>query len=101
MWNCFTNLNRTNNGVEELHNTLYSLLHAAHPSTWKVIKEFKHEENLTRVKKEGFIQRKEHASQKKRYQLLNSIIESICSKFQETPNLDYLLGVAHNLQLNV
>jgi len=54
-----------------------------------------------RVKIEGFIQRKENASQKKYYQLLNSRIESICSKFQEIPTLDYLCGIAHHLQFNV
>ncbi|XP_060867196.1 uncharacterized protein LOC132942645 [Metopolophium dirhodum] len=105
MWNCFTNVSadlpRTNNGVEGWHNTLYSLLHAAHPSIWKVINAFKQDENLTKVKIKGFIQGKENASQKKRYQLLDARIESICSKFEETPTLDYLRGIAHNLQFNV
>jgi len=53
MWNCFTNVSadlpRTNNGVEGWHNTLYSLLHAAHPSIWKVINAFKQDENITSV----------------------------------------------------
>jgi len=47
MWNCFTNVSadipRTNNGVEGWHNTLYSIVHAAHPSIWKVINAFKNE----------------------------------------------------------
>lgn len=56
---------------------------------------------MTRMKIEGFIQRKENAFQKKRYKLLNARLESICSKFQETPTLDYLRGIAHNLQFYV
>lgn len=76
-------------------------MHAVHPSIWKVINAFKHDENLTRVKIEGFNQRKENASMKKRYQLLNARIESIRSEFQETPTLDYLRGIAHNIFYNL
>lgn len=77
-WNCFKNVSeglpRTYeewyNGVEGWHNTLYAFPHDAHPSMWKVINIFKQEENLTRVRKKRFIQRKEKVIQKKNYQLL-------------------------------
>lgn len=68
-------ISRTNNAVEEWHNTMASLLDPIYPSVWKVIKAIRKEQKLTQVRIVGHLAGKEMTKQKKIMLMLHPALE--------------------------
>ena len=105
LWNVHAqvveDLPRTNNSVEGWHRGFSHLLSANHPTIWKFIDGLKKEQSLNELKLEQFTAGQPAAEGKKKYRDTSERIKSIVEEYGNRSNIDYLRGVAHNLNLQV
>ena len=88
---------RTNNKVEGHHNLINTTLGFKHPAIWKLIDGLKklHNQNKTKIASliaQGPTQRK------KKYVDLDARLKTITNDFPNRDIMDFLRGIAHNLQ---
>ena len=105
LWNVhervIDNVARTNDHGEGWDRGFSSLLAASHPSIWRFVEGLKKEENLNKVRLEQFNAGEEHRGGRKVYRDLCARIRSVVSDFGNRPTVDYLRGIAHNIELQV
>ena len=91
----------TNNSVEGWHRGFSQLLSANHSTIWKFIDGLKKEQSLNDLRLEQFTAGQPAAEGKKKYKDTSERIKSIVEEYGKRSNMDYLRGVAHNLNLQV
>ena len=102
-WNChdavLQDLPRTNNAVEGWHRGFSELLGANHPSIWKFIEGLQKEQSVKDLRIEQYIAGDQLPQGRRIYKDTAARIKVIVADFANRPVLQYLRGVAHNLQL--
>ena len=105
LWNVYDSalqeLPKTNNSVEGWHRSFSHLLGACHPTIWKFIDSLKKEQSLNEMKLEQFVSGQHRAPGRKRYKDSAKRIQAIAEDYSNRSKLDYLRGIAHNLNLNI
>ena len=92
---------KTNNAAEGWHRGFHQLLGAYHPTIWKFIDGLKKEQSFNELKLEQFVAGHQPPKGKKKYQEAANRIKSIVEEYGNRPVLQYLRGIAHNINLNV
>lgn len=104
IWNMYDRvvdgLPRTNNSVEGWHHAFQKTVDCHHPSIFKLIDHFRQEQNTIEL----FIQRynsgvRAPEASKKKYAELNRRLKTLVANYINMNILDYLRGIAHNLEL--
>lgn len=105
LWNCFLltadGLPRTNNSVEGWHREFGSLLGADHPNLWKFIDALRKEQGINETKIEQYLAGQTPPPSRKRYRELAARLLAVVEDYGNRSVLEYLKGIASNLQLNV
>jgi hypothetical protein len=105
MWNCYEvarkNKSKTNNAVEGWHNSFQSLLQSSKPSIWKLIIALRKDSAIYDVNLEQLIAGAAGQSSKKIYKDTAAKLKRIVDTFQERIPLEFLRGVAHNIQFQM
>lgn len=103
LWNQYdatlTDLPKTNNSVEGWHRAFSSLLGASHPTIWRLIDTIKKEQGSTEIKINQLIAGQEQVAKKKKYTKTTTRIKKIVYSYHERNLNEYLIGIAHNLQI--
>lgn len=102
MWNMYDrvleDLPRTNNSLEGWHNRLQSNISACHPNIWKFLQVLKKEQALNEVIINQMLAGQQGPPKRKKYQDLSTRITNLVRDYENRDVLDFLRGVAHNLQ---
>lgn len=104
IWNVYdrvvNDLPRTNNSVEAWHRCFQQTLDCQHPSVFKLIEQFRKEQDHVEIQLERFHggERRPEAS-KSKYVQLNKRIKNIADSYRNLPLIDYLRTIAHNLTI--
>lgn len=85
--------------MEGWHKRFSPLLAANNPVIWKYIDAFKKEQNINEIKINQYIGGMESVKRRKIYILTEKKIKNIVLEYNKRNSLDYLIGIAHNLQL--
>jgi len=105
LWNVYTaahqDLPKTNNAVEGWHRSFSQIIGSYHPSIWKFIEALKKEQSLNEFKLEQYVAGENPPLGRKRYRDSAQRIKAIVEDFNNRPMLEYLRGIAHNLNLQV
>lgn len=105
LWNVNTSvledLPKTNNAVEGWHRGFSQLIGAYHPSIWKFIEGLKKEQSLNELKIEQFVAGIQQQPGKKKYKEVAARIKVIVADYGNRSLLDFLRGIAHNVNFNV
>jgi hypothetical protein len=105
MWNVYDQTieqaPRTNNHVEGWHRGFCGLLASHHPTIWKFVDGLKKEQSLNQMKIEQFIAGHQPAARRKRYREAAMRLQTIALDFTNRSRMDYLRGIAHNIELQV
>eukprot|EP00102_Acyrthosiphon_pisum_P017587 XP_008189050.1 PREDICTED: uncharacterized protein LOC103311248 [Acyrthosiphon pisum] len=103
LWNQYdatlADLPKTNNSVEGWHRAFSSLLGASHPTIWRLIDTIKKEQGSTEIKINQLIAGQEQVAKKKKYTKTTTRIKKIVNSYHERNLNEYLIGIAHNLQI--
>jgi len=104
LWNCHQSvlegLGKTNNACEGFNRAINSMLGAAHPTIFKLIDCLKKQQELTRSKIEKIVGGGADAPGREKYKQSAARLMKVVSEYDEM-SLDYLRGVAHNIEYNV
>lgn len=102
-WNCYNAcheaLPKTNNDIEGWHRRFSSLIYSYHPSIWKFIDAIRMDEKQNRKKIEELIAGHEPPAKRKCYKDTAANISRIVREYSGRNLIDYLRGIAHNLEL--
>lgn len=102
MWNMYDrvveDLPRTNNSLEGWHNHMQANITSFHPNIWKFLEVLKREQALTSVTINQVLAGHPAPPTRKRYQDLTGRIANIVQDYENRHVLDFLRGIAHNLQ---
>lgn len=105
LWNCYDavlhDLPKTNNAIEGWHRGFSELLGASHPSIWKLIEGLQKEQSMNEMTIEQYIAGQQPAPGRRIYRDTAARIKAIVADYVNRPLLDYLRGIAHNLNLQV
>jgi len=105
LWNVYNaalqDLPKTNNAVEGWHRGFSEILGSYHPSIWKFIEALKKEQSLNELKLEQYVAGENPPRGRKIYRDSAQRLKAIVEDFHNRPILDYVRGVAHNLNLQV
>ena len=88
---------RTNNKVEGHHNLINKMLSMQHPTIWKFIEALRKLQNINKNKTEALCAQGPPAKRRK-YKDLDVRLKTIVEDFANRDILDFLRGIAHNLQ---
>lgn len=88
---------RTNNKVEGHHNLINKMLSMQHPTIWKFIEALRKLQNINKNKIEALCAQGPPAKRRK-YKDLDARLKTIVEDFANRDILDFLRGIAHNLQ---
>jgi len=77
------------------------LLGAHHPTIWKLIDGIKKKQSLTEVKVEQLISGQPPPPSRKVYRDLTERLRNVMMEYGNLSELDYLRGIAFNIDLNV
>lgn len=102
-WNQYENvlddLPKTNNNIEGWHKAFSTLLAANHPIIWKFIDTLKKEQNLNEVKINQYIAGQPPPKRRRIYIQTEAKIKNIVLEYNKRTSSQYLIGIAHNFQL--
>ena len=105
LWNCrqtvLEELGKTNNACEGFNRAINSMLGSAHPTTYKLIDSLKKQHELTKSKIEEVVRGDAVPSGREMYKKSAARLKKVVETYDEIPLLDYLRGVAHNIEYNV
>jgi hypothetical protein len=105
LWNCYDavlhDLPKTNNAIEGWHRSFSELLGAHHPSIWKFIEGLQKEQSMNELTIEQYISGHQPPPVRRVYRDTAARIKAIVAEYVDRPLLDYLRGIAHNLNLQV
>ena len=103
-WNCYDSVKdgiaKTNNSVEGWHRKLPTLLGADHPTIWKFIKGLKEEQSMNEKDFNQYISGMDPSTTRKTYKDIANHINNVVQDYQGRYIMDYLRGIAYNLDLN-
>ena len=74
-------------------------VNAYHTSIFQFIRVLRREQALNEVKQARMIAGKNPSSQKRKYVAVTNRISTLVGEFENRGQLEYLRGIAHNLQL--
>ena len=105
LWNMnertLSDLPRTNNAVEGWHRAFQTSVGASHPSIFKLIEKLHLEQSATeRILAKLLAGETFPKFSKKKYEKLNDRIETILEDYDFRLKIDFLKGMAMNLQFN-
>ena len=105
LWNCreltLQKLHVTNNAMEGWHRQFSVRVGAHHPSIWPLIKAFMSEEVLASVKIREFVGGLAPPKKRCRYAEKADRVYRTVQLYDRLPPLDYLRGIAYNVEFNV
>ena len=87
---------RTNNTLEEFHSTLRHSAASKNPNIWKFIDVLTKEEALTQTKK-FHLQMGEMPNKKRKYEKLDTSIETLIEKYDGSNQTEFLRAIAFSL----
>lgn len=103
MWNVrerlINNLPRTNNSIEGWHMHMQANVSAYHPNFWQFLVALRREQALNEVEIAKVLAGEPPPPQKQKYQDLTQRLTTIAAEYGRRPILDFLRGIAHNLQM--
>ena len=104
LWNVrdrvIENLPRTNNSVEAWHRAFQQTIDGDHPSVYKLVEQFRREQDHYELKIERFQAGFRHPeASKAKYVRLNRRLQALVPTYGAVPLLDYLRGVVHNINI--
>ena len=103
LWNMYDqtigDLLRTNNAVEGWHRRFQANVGAYHPNFWKFIDILKREQSLNHVNISQARAGHQPEPQRRRYQDSNRRIKNIVQDYHNMDRLQYLRGLAHNINM--
>jgi hypothetical protein len=103
LWNQYdvtlADLPKTNNSVEGWHRAFSSFLGAFNPTISRLIDIIKKEQGLMEIKINQLIVVQKQVAKKKKYTNTTTQIKKIVRSYNERNHNEYLIGIAHNLQM--
>ena len=90
---------RTNNRVEGWHRHMQASFSAYHTNIIQFIRVLKREQALNEVKQARMTAEENPPSQKRKYEAVTNRLSTLVGEFENRGQLEYLRGIAHNLQL--
>ncbi|KAB0796844.1 hypothetical protein PPYR_10905 [Photinus pyralis] len=104
IWNVYNRvadrLPRTNNSVEGWHRAFQQTLNCHHPSVYKLIDQFKKEQDHVEILHTRITAGIQHPeSSKRKYVQLNRRLEVLTDNYDNTAVMDYLRGISHNMEI--
>jgi hypothetical protein len=104
-WNSYDRVHqgvpRTNNALEGWHRAFQANVGAHHPSIWKFIVVLQREESAQRASVEQAAAGREPTKKKRKYIETNERLQRVVGDYSNRSYIDYLRGIAYNIQLNV
>ncbi|XP_077985938.1 uncharacterized protein LOC144440443 [Glandiceps talaboti] len=102
MWNMNSRVNdelpRTNNNIAGWHRRMQANVASHHPNIWRFLNILKREQALINVVFNQMIAGESAQPQRRQYQDSAARIHAIVQDFENRHVLDFLRGIAHNLQ---
>ena len=103
MWNVKNRveggLPRTNNHIEGWHRHMQSNVGAYHPNLWTFLGVLRREQALNEVVMTQMSAGEPAPPQRGKYKAITQRLTTLVAAFENRPLLDYLRGIAHNIQL--
>jgi len=107
LWNCrqsvLEGLRKTNNACEGFNRAINSMLSSAHPTIFKLIDCLKKQQELTKAKIERVVAGGADVPGREKYKDSAARFKKTVGDYDNEDDslLDYLRGVAHNLEYNI
>lgn len=103
MWNQYdrviNNLPRTNNATEGWHRAFQCNVGSHHPTIWAFIAVLQREESKQRVSVQQAIAGQPPTKKRKRYEAVDKRIRNIVGDYNNREFVDYLRGIAQNIEI--
>ncbi len=103
LWNCYDavvdGLPKTNNAVEGWHTEFANLVSASHPTIWTFIEGIKAQQSLNEFKINQYLAGTQPPLQRQKYKDAAKKLKDFVESYETRNIIDYIKGVAHNIQL--
>lgn len=104
IWNVYSRvengLPRTNNSVEGWHRAFQQTLNCHHPSVYKLIEQFRKEQDHVEIQLTRLAAGINHPnSSKRKYVQLSRRLETLTENYDDSAVLDYLRRISYNLEI--
>lgn len=104
-WNCYQrvleDVSKTNNSVEGWHRAFSVMLGADHPTIWRLIEALQKEQSLNELKIAQYLSGQHPRQSRLHYRVTAERLKIVVQDYGNRSNLDYVKGVANNLNLYV
>ena len=93
------NLPRTNNNVEGWHRHMQANISAYHPNFWHFLIILRREQALNEVAITQMLAGEPAPKQRPKYRAISQRLQTIVADYDNRPILEFLRGIAHNIQM--